>query len=167
MTTETICQQCIRHSGGCCTSVCLTIHKSEIQPFIEAEKKNNFPEGHTLEPWDEEKDLFVYKSAEDPCLFLGEDKQCTIYPNRPLICRMYPILWTREESFFVDLSCPYAHTIPLKEILTWPNEQKNHEQLKNMSQLEFNINKKQYAPISRLKENFTVLELLDKDGSNL
>lgn len=167
MIAENICPACIKHSGGCCTSVCLIIHKSELLPFIEAKKNNQFPDSHTLEPWDEDNNLFAYKSAEEPCVFLGNDKRCLIYPDRPLICRMYPILWTREERYFIDLSCPLAHTIPLKDILTWSEDPRNKNQIKNMSQLDFNINKRQYAHISQLKESFSVLELLDNTDIEL
>ena len=80
---------------------------------------------------------------------------------------MYPILWTREERYFIDLSCPLAHTIPLKDILTWSEDPRNKNQIKNMSQLDFNINKRQYAHISQLKESFSVLELLDNTDIEL
>ena len=42
------------------------------------------------------------------CAFLDEAKRCTIYPDRPLYCRLYP--WIRdtygERQIDADLSCP-------------------------------------------------------------
>lgn len=36
------------------------------------------------------------ESLIKPCMFLGEDKMCTIYSKRPLSCRLYG-LWPNEE----------------------------------------------------------------------
>jgi hypothetical protein len=39
------------------------------------------------------------KSIMDYCPFLTEDKKCSIYPVRPLVCRVYGVL--------ENLRCPY------------------------------------------------------------
>jgi len=46
------------------------------------------------------------------CAYLGEDKFCTIYNERPLTCRTYPISWPQKSNieneylFSFDNSCP-------------------------------------------------------------
>lgn len=46
-----------------------------------------------------------------PCPFLGEDGLCTVYPQRPFDCRLWPILLyydfaTGEKVVYLDLECP-------------------------------------------------------------
>ena len=47
--------------------------------------------------------------ADGKCVFL-KDNQCTIYSQRPLICRFYPVELTTDETgkhvFRVTLECP-------------------------------------------------------------
>jgi len=45
------------------------------------------------------------------CPFLDENGRCTIYENRPLDCRLWPVMIyidfkTRERIIYLDLECP-------------------------------------------------------------
>lgn len=40
------------------------------------------------------------------CVFLGDDKRCSIYDRRPVFCRSYPFYHEDDSSIDVDLSCP-------------------------------------------------------------
>lgn len=61
------------------------------------------------------------KREERFCTFLTKERFCSIYPQRPLYCRLYPFM---EEVYFhsemdVDLSCPglnYGREISLSQL---------------------------------------------------
>lgn len=40
------------------------------------------------------------------CVFLGDDKSCSIYDRRPVFCRSFPFYRADDGSIDVDLSCP-------------------------------------------------------------
>ena len=160
MTTKNVCQECINHTGGCCTSVNLSIHISELNSFIEYIMKNGLPKGQKIENLDDEKDIYLYNSGNEKCIFLDENNQCKIYSNRPLVCRMYPILWKTKENFFIDMSCPLAFIVPIKNILESIKESKNQEQLKILDDLNFNPLLYQYLSVSNLVKEYPVLKII-------
>jgi len=56
----------------------------------------------------EERAVGYLKRRKGFCIFLNEKRLCSIYPQRPLYCRLYPFI---KEIYFhskidVDLSCP-------------------------------------------------------------
>ena len=164
MHLKNVCQECIIHSGGCCTKVNFCIHKSEANSFLEYISKNGLPSDHKFERFGENSDLFLYNSGEDHCIFLDENQRCKIYADRPLICRVFPILWTDPNNFFIDLSCPFAYTIPLKDILISLDDPKNIEQIELMKKLDFKSSQKRYLPVNGLIDHFPALEIVrDKE----
>jgi len=60
---------------------------------------------------------------KQPCHFLDSDNKCSIYPHRPLGCRIYPVVWNNEAT--VDTTCqgheevqhPERHSIALNKYL--------------------------------------------------
>jgi Fe-S-cluster containining protein len=171
MVEKTICDACITYNGGCCVGVRLCVHKDELKPFHDLMKNGNLPNGHSLKLWDKnDKNINLYSSGDHPCMFLGYKNGCKIYDNRPLICRMYPLHWKGEDeddiSLFLDLACPLAHILPLREITSWANDKKNKEQTTKMGDLDFDGRRGEYINITFLKKNFDALKLLeDKDLS--
>jgi len=51
------------------------------------------------------------------CVFYHVDnRRCCVYSNRPLGCRIYPVLLSVEEGVVVDDLCPRAETVSKGEI---------------------------------------------------
>lgn len=157
MVKKNVCSACISHSGGCCVGVRYNVHEKEIKPFLEAQKSGKLPSGHKI-VYDKTDKTYLYDSGDgNRCMFLGERNQCTIYNERPLICRLYPILW-KKDNYFVDLICPLVHAITLREIATWPA--KNSDSLKDMPELDFDGRSRQYINLKTLFDMNDALEIL-------
>lgn len=49
----------------------------------------------------------------DHCVFLGTNGRCTIYHDRPDGCRLYPLVWDRDQNKVVrDDFCPWNKEFP-------------------------------------------------------
>jgi Fe-S-cluster containining protein len=47
-----------------------------------------------------------------PCLFFNKtERGCKIYPYRPFVCTIFPILYDNDGEFIVDLWCDYGKDI--------------------------------------------------------
>ncbi len=47
------------------------------------------------------------RNVQDECFFL-KDNQCAIYPDRPIGCRIYPLVFYEEsKKAIIDTDCPY------------------------------------------------------------
>lgn len=164
MESKTICQKCIEITGGCCTSVNLFIHRTEISPFLERKDTFGLPTDHSLEAWDKNEEIYVYNSSHNQCMFLGSDNLCTIYENRPLVCRMYPFLWKENalnlNEIFIDILCPLAHYRPFKKMYEESNNEKNQQQIENLGTLRFDVDEKNYLNITDIKNSSEILEIL-------
>ena len=159
MAKKNICSECINHSGGCCVGVRFNIHENEIEPFLKAQKNGKMPTTHKL-VYDKDDNTYLYDSGNNTrCIFLGVNNQCQIYDKRPLICRLYPILW-KKDNYFVDLICPLVHTIPLRDIATWPETNMNRASLKDMPELDFDGRSRQYINLKTLFGMNDTLEIL-------
>jgi len=44
------------------------------------------------------------------------EKKCRVYKNRPLGCRLYPIVYMADEGAMVDELCPMGHTVSEHEL---------------------------------------------------
>lgn len=160
MVKKNICSECIKHSGGCCVGVRFNVHAKEIKPFLEAQQSGLMPKSHKLTQDKDDKDSYLYDSGSHvPCVFLGANNQCQIYNERPLICRLYPILW-KKDNYFVDLICPLVHVVPLRDIATWPEKSKNKEGLIDMPELDFDGRSRQYINLKTLLGMNDALEIL-------
>jgi Fe-S-cluster containining protein len=76
---------------GLCYDSCTNVPVFPIEAYYLIEKY-----GAKLEPVEHKGGfLFPTLGANEPCSFLNEEKRCTIYEDRPMICRMFghPI-WT-------------------------------------------------------------------------
>jgi len=53
------------------------------------------------------------------CYFYSlADKNCRVYGNRPLGCRLYPVVYLADEGAMVDELCPMGHTVSERELRT-------------------------------------------------
>ena len=163
MENNSICQKCIATNGGCCVDVTFSIHISELDPFLKFETENGgLPSGHSLKTTKEEPEFYTYDSGEKKCMFLGEDLKCSIYAKRPLMCRLYPILWRKPDIVYIDMLCPLSHVIPLHEIANWVNSPQNKKQMSNMDDLDFDARNRQYLNINLLTEQNSALKILEE-----
>ena len=103
-------------------------------------------------------------------MFLDKNNVCTIYNQRPAICRLYPLLWKRDSSgkneIFIDVSCPLVYEIPLKEIISWSKDQKNTNQMRKMGSLDFDGRYRNYINFTQLKSYNKSLSLIDEFNSS-
>jgi hypothetical protein len=73
-----------------------------LAAFLEL-AENRFIESYTrLGPHRDR--LCLSMEADAPCLFLGPDNRCKVYPARPQQCRTYPQVWRTPEGCpgFID-----------------------------------------------------------------
>ena len=159
MAKKNVCSECINHSGGCCVGVRFNIHANESKIFLEARESGQMPASHKLEN-DKDDNTYLYDSGDGSrCTFLGENNQCTIYHERPLICRLYPILW-KKDNYFIDLICPLVHVVPLRDIATWPESQRNKKSLVDIPELDFDGRNRQYVNLKTILGMNDALEIL-------
>lgn len=95
---EISCARC----GGCCKKIA-----PHIEDILRIEEK--YPLAEFLES--DQNDLFL-KEIDGHCLFLTEDKLCSIYPIRPDVCRLFParveVIYINENEIICDLKL-YSH----------------------------------------------------------
>jgi len=51
------------------------------------------------------------------CVFLNLDNQCVIYENRPLGCRVYPLIYDEERGVVLDSECPLADSVGCEDLV--------------------------------------------------
>lgn len=126
-----ICQKCYDSRGGCCSSVVIPINKNEPAAalFLEKFKEDSLPEDHKL--WDDENNFddmrnsWIYNSNKESCMFLDQENgSCKIHDNKPVICKTYPLKWRNQHTFLISMGCPLSHSIPIKDIVAWGEENK-------------------------------------------
>lgn len=90
--------KCDRHCGECCKKTLVEVSGKDITRI----KKRGYDENEFLmkDPFNEER-LFLKKDGKGWCVFLKQDKKgmysCSIYNDRPDICRKYPFFTGKEE----------------------------------------------------------------------
>ncbi len=53
------------------------------------------------------------------CYFYSlAERKCRVYRNRPLGCRLYPVVYSVDEGAVVDELCPMGHTVSERELRT-------------------------------------------------
>lgn len=72
------------------------------------------------------RDFFVHFDSEGYsflrnyngyCIFYNAEKRlCKIYGNRPLGCRIYPVIYDEDRGILVDALCPSCKLISEKQI---------------------------------------------------
>jgi Fe-S-cluster containining protein len=57
------------------------------------------------------------KNREGYCVFFDFNKRkCRIYENRPLGCRIFPVIFSEEEGIVVDDICPMKNTVSKRDL---------------------------------------------------
>jgi len=53
------------------------------------------------------------------CVFYSPaERNCRVYKNRPLGCRLYPVVYSDDEGVMVDELCPMGHSVSKREFRT-------------------------------------------------
>lgn len=156
-----VCASCIFETGGCCVDVKLFMHEDDVVVFLEAQEQGLIPEHHLLVEADPRSQTWLYHSRKEPCVFLGPDHACSIYDRRPGICSLYPLQWTfdPEEEFavFIDLLCPLTHSVPLREIFWWAEDEKNLQHMRRMGPLTFDTTTSDMINVTDMKRLYSGL----------
>ncbi|HJM67281.1 MAG TPA: YkgJ family cysteine cluster protein [Candidatus Thalassarchaeaceae archaeon] len=63
--------------------------------------------------------ILLNNSVTEACVFLDTESAdpqapglCSIYENRPIGCRTYPLILNEEDEAFLDSLCPYREEFP-------------------------------------------------------
>lgn len=97
--------------GKCCYETKMPLTKGDVDRI----KKLGFSESFFV---DRRSRIPRLKNIEGHCVFLDPNTNvCTIYPDRPEGCRLYPLIYDEErDDIVVDPLCPRAHLVPQKLI---------------------------------------------------
>lgn len=79
--------ECLRCGSKCCRYFCFEIDEPDDYEEFEDLRWYLCHEGVSIHI--DEGDWYI--SIENQCKMLGEDGRCTMYENRPLICRKYSL----------------------------------------------------------------------------
>ncbi|OLS23436.1 MAG: hypothetical protein HeimC2_26400 [Candidatus Heimdallarchaeota archaeon LC_2] len=162
-----VCQRCIKLTGGCCEKVTFALLENEYSMFKQRFDNGTAPKNHTLEIHDEEEKIYQYSSNKERCMYLGNDNNCSIYDVRPTICRTYPILWQEPEDndelqYFLDIACPLTYRVPYRDFLGWIEAYQ--DKITEMGELDFEMTDSQYVNLTSLLEEVNLVSLVrDKD----
>lgn len=99
------CSQC----GNCCKDFGngkergLPLLPPEFRKFKETADERGIRLPHTKKILFSDKKtkknlVFEYRVLTEPCIFYDEEKGCTIYDERPLVCRAYPYMMEFDEN---------------------------------------------------------------------
>ena len=106
--------------GKCCHQPYITVMDDEVERISEYVDMNpyDFVMKYLIRT---EDDRWLFsKTADGPCMFLGQDKKCTIWPGRPEICRDFPYMVSKLMSI-VYLNIVYGVEMDLTYMDdSWP-----------------------------------------------
>jgi len=64
-----------------------------------------------------EEGLMRLRNVREWCYFYNPaEKKCQVYEDRPLGCRLYPVIYSIDEGVIADKLCPMRHTISKHEL---------------------------------------------------
>jgi len=58
---------------------------------------------------DEPKKILAYQLSSKVCPLLLEDGKCAIYPDRPLLCRSFPVEYVKGSRAFLSQNCTFIN----------------------------------------------------------
>jgi len=99
---------CTRCASCCKNYENISIPKSDAGKLIEIWGTQTFNERVKAK---ENGDGWTLKNTQ-PCSFLNEDKNCTIYDERPFSCRRFPLSTIKNQVFLLGHSyCSYTYNL--------------------------------------------------------
>ncbi len=96
--------------GKCCEKTEMELSSNDIKRLEEA--------GYRRGEFSVLDDHVVrLRNVDGWCYFYSlAGKSCRVYENRPLGCRLYPIVYLADEGAVVDELCPMGHTVSEREL---------------------------------------------------
>lgn len=98
--TFSSCEAC---EAKCCNGSYGTLYSQII--LSDFKNYENFPILFTFGNLDFAKPVIILTNGNDFCKYL-KDMKCSIYENRPQVCKNYPLSPNLDEEIYIDLSCP-------------------------------------------------------------
>jgi len=98
------------HCGVCCTETEMLLSENDITRLVKQGLSKKY-----FVRFDKQGYAFL-KNKDGYCVFYDRNRhQCSIYPNRPRGCRVYPVILDEEIGIILDELCPERHSISDKE----------------------------------------------------
>ncbi len=100
------CTEC----GKCCLNTQMELLPEDIERIIKL--------GYRLTDFAVfDGEMWRLRNVDGHCIFLNpQTMQCTIYENRPIGCRLYPLVYDDVEGPYIDKECPAWNTVGRNEI---------------------------------------------------
>jgi uncharacterized protein len=129
------------HCGVCCTETEMMLSQKDIARL----KKMGFEQDFFVRM--DRQGYALLKNRDGYCVFYNLDKRrCDIYPNRPVGCRVYPVIFDEDkgEVIFDDI-CKSSSSITLRE-----KELKGKKVVKLLEKIDAEAQKNQHAKKPKL-----------------
>ncbi|WP_054854224.1 YkgJ family cysteine cluster protein [Vulcanisaeta distributa] len=96
--------------GKCCLSTQMELLPEDIERIIRL--------GYGLSDFAVfDGEMWRLRNVDGHCVFLNpQTMECTIYENRPIGCRIYPLVYDDAEGPYIDKECPAWNTVDRNEI---------------------------------------------------
>jgi len=99
--------------GDCCLETEMLLSKKDIDRFEKKGFKSKYFSRQNNEGY------VVLKNRKGHCIFFDvEQKRCKIYEDRPMGCRLYPIIFDDMKGIVADTLCPAKNK--------WTENRKSH-----------------------------------------
>lgn len=108
------------HCGKCCEETEMWLSKADIERLERA--------GHRREDFVryDEQGFAQLRNRDGYCVFYDFSlRRCGAYSDRPLGCRVYPVVYSEDEGIMVHDLCPMKETLSSREM-----KQKSRQLLK-------------------------------------
>ena len=96
--------------GVCCTETEMLLSKKDIKRL----EKKGFSQNQFVNF--DKQDYAVLKNREGYCVFYDrKNHSCSVYADRPVGCRVYPVIVDEDVGIILDKICQSRSTITQKE----------------------------------------------------
>ncbi|MGC8544132.1 MAG: YkgJ family cysteine cluster protein [Vulcanisaeta sp.] len=96
--------------GQCCMNTQMELLPEDIERITSL--------GYRLEDFAVfDGEIWRLRNVDGHCVFLNpQTMECTIYEDRPIGCRLYPLVYDDVEGPYIDRECPAWNTVDKSEI---------------------------------------------------
>jgi Fe-S-cluster containining protein len=96
--------------GKCCEETEMELSSSDIERLERA--------GYHREQFSvQDNDVIRLINVGGRCYFYSlAEGNCRVYRNRPLGCRLYPVVYLADDGITIDELCPMGHTVSEREL---------------------------------------------------
>lgn len=96
--------------GICCTETEMLLSQKDISRLV----KKGFGENFFVNC--DKHGYAILKNLDGYCVFYDlEHRRCSVYTDRPLGCRIYPVIFDEEKGVILDDICPCVSSISQDE----------------------------------------------------